>query len=268
MFKYLIGIVVIVSVILFLWAYSTKRQYITRLKDEENRYEEINFKTVNKLPYQIENYLLYTKTKEAKVSRFKLSMSGQMRQTVDEAFNEVKVTQETFLSSGSRLFLMEMKYKGLMVRGIHDYNTQYAQMKIKVLDFFTVVNEKNDIMHKAETVTYLNDLCIFAPSSLKYENVTFKEIDEYTVSVSLTKHGYTVSAELHFDEDYRLVNFVSFDRYMVIDGEYKKTRWETPLTEYKMQGDYYLPYLGSAIWVMEDGNFEYIKLIIDEVTYN
>lgn len=76
-------------------------------------------------------------------------------------------------------------------------------MLIKVLGIIPVVDQRGQEMNLSDTVTILNDMCVFAP------------------------------ATLYFNEKGQLVNFISKDRYRV----YENIRCSTPIAEYKKFGD-------------------------------
>ena len=191
-----------------------------------------------------------------------------MRLNETEPFAPIEVAQKSYVSDFVRLFYITMKYKGLSIRGLHHYEDEKASMVIRIMDVFKVVDETGIEMNQAETVTVLNDMFLIAPGSLIDPRITWQEIDNYHVKAIFTNQTITISAVITFDEDGRLVDFLSEDRYAFLNGEMLQIPWSTPITEYKEMNGLQLPYKGSAIWHFEDHDYEYIQLLIEAVQLN
>ena len=83
---------------------------------------------------------------------------------------------------------------------------------VRVANLFNVVDVKGEDLTTAETVTLLNDMCIFVPGNLYDKRLTWKEIDSLSCAVTIENGKYKVSAILYFNEKGELINFVSDDR--------------------------------------------------------
>jgi len=221
------------------------------------------------LPVVVQNYLRYIGVVgKNKISQFILDIDGEMRLDKDKGWAPAKADQTTFIQQGIRLFYMTMKYKGIPINGLHHFENGEASMVIKILDLFKVVDARGDVMNEAETVTFFNDLCVFAPSTLIDANITWEEIDDLSVKAYFTHEGITISAELIFNRQGQLVNFISHDRYDVkSNDDYKQLKWSTPISDYKSFNGYNLASAGEAIWHYDDGDFSYFKLDVKNVQY-
>jgi len=141
-------------------------------------------------------------------------------------------------------------------------------MVIKILDLIKVVDIRGEAINIAETVTFFNDLCIFAPSALIDANITWEEINDLSVKAHYTNEDITITAELYFNEEGQLINFISNDRYEVqSENDYKQIKWSTPVSDYKNFNGYNLASIGEAIYHYDDGNFTYIQINIKNVHY-
>ena len=76
----------------------------------------------------------------------------------------------------------------------------------------------------------------------------------------------TVEAEFRFDTEGRLVDF-NAERYHVGEGEAALTPWRTPLTGHAQFDGVEVPVEGSAIWGLEAGDLEYIRLQITDLRF-
>lgn len=219
------------------------------------------------LPIPIQEYLRTVGVigKET-VSSYHIEFTGEM--SMNGTYYPIEGVQTSTTYNHARLFYMRMSMFNMKIAGLHSFIDD-ASMKIKLLDIFNVVNESGGVMNQSETVTILNDLVLFAPHFLINDQFTYIVIDDYTVDVTFTRDDVTVTATLIFDEEYKIVNFITSDRYAFVDGVNVQARWETPMYSYQTIDGLLLPKTGSAIYYYEDGEVdEYIKLDIQDITYN
>jgi hypothetical protein len=133
-----------------------------------------------------------------------------------------------------------------------------------------VVRAAGDELFQSETVTLLNDMCLFAPATLLDPALAWEEIDAHAARVSLTNAGVTVRAVLRFNDLGELIDFVSDDRYQASPGGRRmiRQRWSTPVRGYRAFGPMRLCASGEGRWHTADGSFAYLELEIDDVAYN
>ena len=135
-----------------------------------------------------------------------------------------------------------------------------------------MVNAAGPVMDRAETVTLFNDLCVFAPAGLIDAPVTWQVMDEHHVRGAFTNGPHTVTADLAFNDDHELTDFISDDRQIASsDGKtFTPARWSTPLRRYRTLGSLRVATFGEAHWHTPEpeGEFCYLELDVDTVTYN
>lgn len=176
----------------------------------------------------------------------------------------------TYGSQPSRLFLMDAEMFGLPIEVLHAFEAGAATMRVKALSLFTMVNASGVEMDRAETVTIFNDLCILAPSALIDAPVTWDVLDDHHVRGTYTYGTNTISAELVFNDQCELVDFVSDDRTAVsTDGKsFAPQRWSTPMSGYRNIGASRLGTIGEGHWHAPDGEFAYLEYRLDQIAYN
>jgi hypothetical protein len=74
-------------------------------------------------------------------------------------------------------------------------------------------------------------------------------------------------AEFRFDAEGRLADFRA-DRYRAVGSEFEMTPWSTPISEHARFHGVELPSYGSAVWDLDDGVYEYIKIRATDVRYS
>lgn len=124
------------------------------------------------------------------------------------------------------------------------------------------------LMTASETVTMFNDLCFFAAPALVDANVRWEQIDARRVRGFFTNAGHTISAELAFDTNGDLVEFVSNDRSMTADGKtYERLPWVTPVGAYRDIAGFRLATRGEAIWKRPRGDHAYARMALVELSF-
>lgn len=164
------------------------------------------------------------------------------------------VTQYERFDKPRRLFLMESRMKGLPVKVLHDFNYDNATMRVRLAGLISVVDLQGEDATRTETVTILNDLCLFAPSLLADPRLSWSEIDATHSGVSFTLGPNTVSAVLTFDHGGELVDFRSEDRgALQKDGSLRLIPWTTPVRNYRDFDGRRIATEGEAIWHYPEG---------------
>jgi len=157
-----------------------------------------------------------------------------------------------------RLFFMTTRMNGLPVAVVHDFATDQATMRVRLAGLVNIVDVGGPELTRTETVTILNELCIFAPSRLTDPRLTWIPIDDTRARVAFALGSNTVSAELLFNETGELVDFVSEDRGMLEkDGSLRLVLWTTPFSTYRDFDGWHVASQGEAIWHLPEGPFRY-----------
>ncbi len=218
------------------------------------------------LPMCVQKYLVYVgAVGKPKIKNVKIVFKGEMR---DKGKDWFKFTSEqyNFFVSPTRLFFMKAHVIGLPTYGYHKYINEAARMQIKLLSLFSVVDLAEPELYPTETVTFFNDLCLFAPAALIDDRISWETLDNLSAKATFNNNGTIISAILYFNEKGQLVNFVSNDRYSV--SEMKAFPFSTPAGNYKNVNGYQLPTYGEATWLYPDGEFVYGKFEVVDIAYN
>ena len=226
----------------------------------------ITEKDLESLPFPVQNYLRYVDVVgKPQVQNFKINFEGQMRNRDKDWFHFAS-EQYNFFADPARFFFMKAKVNRIPTCGYHAYTKGTAGMRIKLLSLFPIVTVDSPKMFATETVTFLNDLCLFAPARLIDERIVWQTMDERSAKATFVTGDTRVSATLHFNEIGQLVNFVSLDRSSV--PEMKTFPFSTPVKEYRNINGYNLPTYGETIWHYPDGEFVYGKFYLKSIAYN
>ena len=151
---------------------------------------------------------------------------------------------------------------GVTVPRYYHYRKGIAVMDIRLFGLFPVVKKSGVAMNKVETVTLFNDMCLMAPATLIDKRITWQAINSNSAKATFTNHAITISAFLYFNEQGKLIDFISNDR------DVNHYPFSTPVSNYKnIKGINIMTY-GEAIWHYPDGKFVYGKFNLKEIEYN
>jgi len=247
-----------------------KKEVTEKLEQTKNTSSEIlTEKEMAHLPEIVQKYLHYTGVVgKEKVWNFRAEFKGGIRGKSSEPYMKLHSVQYNFMDKPTRLFYIVATKMGIPAKGVHLYKNETAIMKIKLLGLFTVVDAKGTEMNIGETVTVFNDMCVMAPASLIDKNIEWQVIDSLTMHAKYTNGNISISATLFFDNDGRLVNFVSNDRCEYSDGVFKRFPWETPISEYKKINGYNLPWKAKLIYKHPDEDLVYGEFELVTIEYN
>ena len=223
-------------------------------------------KDIAHLPESVQRYIKYTGfIGKPKIENVQIKSSGLMRER-DQKWFRFKSEQLNTIQKPARYFFIKAIFKGIPTRGYHKYEGKAARMLIKPLSLFNIIDIRSDELLISEMVTYLNDICLFAPGALISEKFSWENMDALGAKVSYSHSGKTVSAILEFNENAQLINFFSNDRYSV--DRMKKFLFSAPVGGYKSYSGYHLPGYGEAIWHYPKEDFVYGKFELKQVKYN
>jgi hypothetical protein len=246
--------------------------YERATRDEAARQPEVTSATITNadlapLPAPVQAWLRRTGVVgRPRVHDFVVEMDADLWRTAEGKPMRTRIVQHSFVDRPARFFYLRTSMFGLPVRGLHAYTGTSASMRIRAAGLFTVVDERGPAMHRAETVTVLNDLCLLAPAALLDSRITWAPVSDHSARVTFANGAVQVHAVLTFDSHGDLSDFSSDDRHVLADDGY---RWTTPVRGYRDIGGLRLPAEGDAIWHYTDKpSFRYGRFVIRSVRYN
>lgn len=225
---------------------------------------------IEHLPACVQKYLAYSgAVGKSKIQNMCIEFDAEMYRKPGDKPMKSHAVQYNFYGDYARLFLMKASKMGIPFQALHSYKNEQASFQVKVAELFKVGNINGEELTKAETVTLLNDMCIFAPGSLTDSRLTLTALGAFSAKVALTNGKYFVSAILHFNEAGELINFISDDRSALQDdGTMKEVQWSTPVSDYNEFEGRKVPTVGKTSWHYTVGDFAYGVFSLKRIKYN
>ena len=140
-----------------------------------------------------------------------------------------------------------------------------GRMHVRVLGLFNVVDATGSEMDQGSLSRWLNETMWF-PAVWATDVISWVPIDENSAAGTVEAGGLSVQAEFQFDSEGRLIDFRT-DRYRDTGSGFELSSWSTPLVEHARFSGIELPSRGSAVWNLEEDDFEYIQIRATDVRY-
>ena len=264
-----------VHIVAFIKSGSFGRDYSNGVKSEFSSQtvsgeEVLKESDILHLPVPVRKYVIYSGAiGQRKPQNVRIAFNAKMFRKPGAIPMMASSEQYNFYGNYARLFLMKARMLLIPFDAFHTYRNQEATFKVRVANLFNVVDVNGEELTTAETVTLLNDMCVFVPGNLCDKKLSWNEIDSLSCEVTLENGKYKVSAILYFNEKGELINFVSDDRSALQeDGTLRRARWSTPISDYKELDGRRIPTYGETIWNYPEGDFTYGTFRLKNIKYN
>jgi hypothetical protein len=223
------------------------------------------------LPPSVQKYLRVSGcVGKSRIHNFRIVFTGKFRSGLTGPWMAFRSEQFNNMDEPERAFLMKARMYGIPTEGFHLFQAGRATMQIKLASLFQLVDASGPQMDQGETVTFFNDLCLFAPAALiDPERIHWEADGPLSAKATFRYRGNTIRARLTFNEAGDLTDFVSDDRFLSADGKtFQRYPWSTPVKSWRDTGGRRVPASAETIWHMPDGAFCYGKFMLSEIEYN
>jgi len=250
---------------------NTFKQKVAKLFSSQPKVERrvVGEDDIRHLPEPVQRYLCYTGIiGRQRVAFVRLKQTGAMRPKPDGKWFPLKAEEYYTVDNPGFVWKGCMAVAPIISATAQDmYLNGEGNMHVK-LSAINIVNAKGKEMDEASLMRYFNEMQWF-PSSLVGDNVKWETIDANSARSTLTDRGMTVSAVFCFDKEGKITNFIAERGRSTDEGKVVRTKWSTPISEYKTYANgLRLPSKGEAIWHLDSGEYSYIRLEITEVEYD
>lgn len=271
----LVGVVLLVAIIVVVIGKITFKQQVNSeiakmfANRQQTPSEIITEADLVHLPEPVQRYLRFAGViGKEKVQTVRLKQKGFIRLAPDQPWRPIEAEEYYTVNPPAFVWYANMQLApGITVDGRDMYRQGQGHMLMKPLSLFAVVDAQGEAMDQGALMRYFNEIMWF-PTAYLSDSIEWESIDDRSARATMTADGQSVSAVFHFDEQDQLVDFVA-ERYRTQpDGTYQMETWSTPVYAYREFNEFRLPTEGSAIWKLDSGDFEYIRLELTEIEYN
>ena len=258
--KIVIGVIFILLVVIIVYLmipYSpVKKEYSSIVGElsEANKMPKsiITEDDLKVLPEVIQKYFIkngYVGIESASIIKFDFK-DVEFSMGVNKPNIRIDYTVYDFVKEPTRVALIDSKMFGIPFQGIDICKDGKAKMKGTLAKNITLFNTKFDIIDSS----YLSE-CMMHPSLALQENITYKQIDDYSVEATIRKNGRKTTGIFYFNENYEMTHFIDEKRLSSDTNTYEK--WSAVTSDYKVVNGVNRPTKFQAVWNFSEGDLVY-----------
>lgn len=218
------------------------------------------------LPAPVQRYLTYAGVLGKPIVRtVRLKQEGRFHTGLDQPWMPIQANEYYTVNPPGFLWDATFYQNGVPFLRVRDsYQGGKGHILGKIGGVITLLEDRGEGVDQGTLLRYLQEM-IWFPSAFLNENITFAPIDDGSAQVTLTAYGQSVTGVLYIDEAGKLTNFVA-ERYRNAEAGYGT--WTTPMTEYGEFEGLRLPIAGKGVWLLSEGDLEYIDVAATAVEYD
>jgi hypothetical protein len=215
------------------------------------------------LPPPLQRYLRKSiKEGAVYISRLHLKQSGRMR--FNQRWIPIEADQYYSVMPTAFTWNARMKLGPAWVAARDRYSNGKGNMLISILSTLPLFDVRGPEMDHASLLRYLSELP-WLPTALLSTNITWKEIDDQIVEATIIDNGVTATGTFHFNDSDEIVTFSSPGRFRNEIGKIQP--WSGTWANYKEFNGFRIPTEGNAVWNAPEGDFEYVRLKIEDAQF-
>lgn len=268
--KIVIGVIFILLVVIIIYLmipYSpVKKEYSSIVGElsEANKMPKsiITEDDLKVLPEVIQKYFIkngYVGIESASIIKFDFK-DVEFSMGVNKPNIKIDYTVYDFVKEPTRVALIDSKMFGIPFQGIDICKDGKAKMKGTLAKNITLFNTKFDIIDSS----YLSE-CMMHPSLALQENITYKQIDDYSVEATIRKNGRKTTGIFYFNENYEMTHFIDEKRLSSDTNTYEK--WSAVTSDYKVVNGVNRPTKFQAVWNFSEGDLVYFDSKNMKISY-
>lgn len=268
--KIVIGVIFILLVVIIVYLmipYSpVKKEYSSIVGElyEANKMPKsiITEDDLKVLPEVIQKYFIkngYVGIESTSIIKFDFK-DVEFSMGVNKPNIKIDYTVYDFVKEPTRVALIDSKMFGIPFQGIDICKDGNAKMKGTLAKNITLFNTKFDIIDSS----YLSE-CMMHPSLALQENITYKQIDDYSVEATIRKNGRKTTGIFYFNENYEMTHFIDEKRLSSDTNTYEK--WSAVTSDYKVVNGVNRPTKFQAVWNFSEGDLVYFDSKNMKISY-
>lgn len=175
----------------------------------------------------------------------------------DKPAMKIDYMQYDFVDGPNRIAYINSSMYGVPFEGVDIFMYGSGSMKGRLAKQFTLFDQTGKVMDQASLVTFLSEILLL-PNAALQDYIEWTEIDDLHAKAAISCYGMTARGVFAFDEDGRLISFMTNDRSAVAtDGSSKNMKWSVVFDEYTEVNGIMRPTFFQAIWHYPEGDLVY-----------
>jgi len=213
------------------------------------------------LPEPVERYFRYAlRDEQPYINSVRLKHIGSFKADLKKGF--IPISGEQYFSVQPPQFIW--KGSTTMFTARDSYIADYGNLKVSLLNLFTVVDAKGNEINEGELQRWLAESVWFPTNLLPSENVTWAAIDENAAKLSFRYKAIAFDFTVTFNA---LGEITAMETYRFMTDK-NREKWLCKMANYKDVGNAKVPFSAEATWKLQTGDFTYAKFEVQEIKYN
>jgi hypothetical protein len=165
------------------------------------------------------------------------------------------------------LWTVRMKMNPLIsIKGRDKFVDGKGEMRIRMNSLINVVNEKGEKMDEGTLQRYLGEI-VWYPSAALSPFITWEAIDESSAKATMRYKGTEESGIFFFNENGDFVKFSAM-RFKGNTPDAKRYEWIITVRKHAVMDGIKIPVEMDATWKLDEGDWTWLKMTIEEIRYN
>lgn len=152
------------------------------------------------------------------------------------------------------------------IEGRDAYMDGHGSIDMRLCGVIPVARQRGPEMDQGALLRFLNEIVWFPAAALE-PYIAWDAIDASSARATITYGDVTAAAEFMFDDQGRPIDMRA-TRYRTVGSGYALSDWSTPFSAYGEFAGIRVPTAGRGVWTLEDGDFCYVELRVDDVTWH
>lgn len=158
--------------------------------------------------------------------------------------------------------------KYFWVNAIDSYINNKGNTLIKLNSSITIADSWGIEIDKSGLFRYLSEAVLFPTVLLPSNNLLWNILDSNIAELKFIDGDNSVVAKFYFDINNRVSKIETYDKYRMVESQYKKALHTIYFSDYKLiDNTFYIPTHFLLEWQLKNDNFTYGKFNITKIVY-
>jgi hypothetical protein len=222
------------------------------------------------LPDQVKTYLKYALRDGQEEIRFvRLKQRGIYKPQEAGDWSYIEAEQYYATEDPAFVWVARMRAAPLIrITAMDEYYEGKGTIIIKLISALTLRTARGRELDVSQMVRFFSEALWFPTALLPSEYVSWQDMGGSRAKVTLSVHGLKASGIFTFNEQGQITSFETRDRYRESGGRYYKEQWKVYYKDYKEFDGVRIPSKIEAEWNLENWNYKYASLTVDDVEYD
>ncbi|MFP4520976.1 MAG: DUF6544 family protein [Fibrobacterota bacterium] len=230
----------------------------------------VHSSSFDSLPLPVRRWLEFSNIEGKEFADFiSLSQTGEMRLSPEGEWLNARAKQYFRADTPAFIWNADVREGLFMSFSARDkYEEGRGNMWIKLFSIFTVADAEGPEIDQGVLLRFLAET-IWFPSAALRDYIKWEAIDSLSARAVITHNGMSAPGVFKFTPEGKVSGFSAI-RYYSRKERSTLEKWEVSVdTEsYKSFGGRLIPTKASVTWKLEEGDFNWFRLLVNGVKYN